>query len=61
MAGLILPPDPSELVLAPDGDDPGRKVANKLENRAASAGWQVRIMKCPDGADWNDIASEVAA
>ena len=61
MAGLILPPDPGELVLAPDGDDAGRKAANKLADRASAAGWRVRIMKCPDGADWNDISSEVAA
>lgn len=61
MAGLILPPDPGELTLAPDGDDAGRKAANKLANRAGAAGWHVRVMKCPDGADWNDISSEVAA
>ena len=61
MAGLILPPDPGELVIAPDGDDAGRKAANKLADRASAAGWLVRIMKCPDGADWNDISSEVAA
>jgi len=61
MAGLILPPDPGELVIAPDGDDEGRKAADELADRACAAGWRVRIMKCPDGADWNDIASEVAA
>ena len=61
VAGLILPPDPDELVIAPDGDDAGRKAANKLAERASAAGWRVRIMKCPDGADWNDISSEVAA
>jgi hypothetical protein len=61
VAGLILPPDPGELVLAPDGDASGREAANKLADRASAAGWRVRVMKCPDGADWNDIASEVAA
>jgi len=61
MAGLVLPRDPGELVLAPDGDDPGRKAANKLANRAATAGWRVRIMCCPDGSDWNDVSSEAAA
>ena len=60
MAGLILPPDPGELVIAPDGDMPGRKAAEKLADRAVAAGWRVRIMRCPDGADWND-AQEVAA
>ncbi len=61
MAGLILPPDPGELVIAPDGEDAGRKAADKLADRACAAGWRVRIMKCPDGADWNDISSEAAA
>jgi hypothetical protein len=61
MAGLVLPRDPSELVLAPDGDAPGREAANKLAGRASAAGWRVRIMDCPDGSDWNDVESEVAA
>ena len=61
MAGLILPPDPGELVLAPDGDTPGQNAANKLADRAASAGWHVRIMKCPEGADWNDFENEAVA
>jgi hypothetical protein len=61
MAGLVLPPDPGELVLAPDGDDAGRKAANTLADRANSKGWRVRIMHCPDGSDWNDLANEVAA
>ena len=61
MAGLILPPDPGELVLAPDGDDAGRKAANKLAERASAAGWRVRIMRCPEGADWNDFENEAVA
>jgi hypothetical protein len=61
MAGLILPQHPGELVLAPDGDAAGREAANKLAAHATSAGWRVRIMRCPDGSDWNDVSSEVAA
>jgi len=61
MSGLVLPRDPHELVLAPDGDDPGRKAANKLAERANAAGWHVRIMKCPEGADWNDFENEAVA
>jgi hypothetical protein len=61
MAGLVLPRGPGELVLAPDGDAPGRRAARKLAGRAASAGWRVRIMRCPDGSDWNDLAHGVAA
>ncbi len=61
MAGLILPPDPGELVIAPDGEDAGRKAADKLADRACAAGWRVRIMRCPDGSDWNDLGRGVAA
>ena len=61
VAGLILPCQLGELVLAPDGDAPGRKAANKLADRASAAGWRVRIMKCPTGFDWNDLARGVAA
>ena len=57
----MLTRDRRELVLAPDGDDPGRKAARKLAERASSAGGHVRIMKCPEGADWNDFENEVAA
>ena len=61
ISGLRLPDQPRDLVIAPDGDDPGRKAAAKLADRAWAAGWQVRIMDCPDGADWNDIMKECAA
>ena len=61
MAGLVLPPDSGEMVLAPDGDAPGRAAANKLADRAGVAGWRVRVMDCPTGFDWNDVSSEAAA
>jgi len=61
VAGLILPRQPGELVLAPDGDAPGREVATKLAHRASAAGWRVRVMDCPLGRDWNDVSSEVVA
>jgi hypothetical protein len=63
MAGLILPTDPGEMVLAPDGDDPGRDAARKLATRARADGWRVRTMPPPAaGKDWNDhITSEAAA
>lgn len=61
MAGLALPDEPGELVIAPDGDAPGREAAAKLAARAIATGWRVRVMRCPDGADWNDVAREVAA
>ena len=58
MSGLILPRQPGELVLAPDGDAPGCEAANKLAGRAYAAGWRVRTMRCPDGRDWNDLLIE---
>ena len=61
MAGLVLPRDTGELVIAPDGDDEGRKAANKLADRACAAGWRVRVMDCPTGFDWNDLERETAA
>ena len=44
-----------------DGDTPGRDAAIKLANRANDAGWCVRVMDCPTGHDWNDLAQKVAA
>jgi DNA primase len=61
MAGFDLPRQPGELITALDGDAPGREAAKKLADRATIAGWQVRIIRCPDGSDWNDLAPEVAA
>ena len=60
--GLVLPPDAGELVLAPDGDAPGREAAEMLGERAAAAGWGVSRMDPGDNLDWNDhVAREVAA
>ena len=61
VAGLILPREPGEMVLAPDGDRPGREAARKLADRACAAGWSVRVMDCPEGQDWNDVWVEETA
>ena len=59
---LDLPPTPGRLILAPDGDAPGKAAAEVLGNRAFSLGWQVFMMAPPDGKDWNDVLqSGVAA
>lgn len=44
-----------ELVVAPDGDAPGRVAADTLAGRAAGSGWSVRVMHPPVGSDWNDV------
>jgi hypothetical protein len=59
MHGLRLPSGPTELVIAPDGDPPGRDAADALASRAYELGWRVRVME-PPGAmnDWNDVVRE---
>jgi hypothetical protein len=52
---LVLPAQPCCLVLAPDGDDPGRAAAQELAQRARRAGWRVAWRDPGDGRDWNDI------
>ncbi|MBC6443338.1 MAG: toprim domain-containing protein [Rhodobacteraceae bacterium] len=62
MKALNLPPDPGELVIASDGDQPGREAAHALAERAHAAGWTVSLLPAPDGQDWNDVlvAKEVS-
>ncbi len=47
MSGLLPPPWPSDLVIAPDGDPPGRSAADVLAARAYKLGWRVRVMEPP--------------
>lgn len=62
MKSLELPAAIGELVVATDGDDPGREAGDKLAGRATALGWQVSLMPAPDGKDWNDVLQgEVAA
>lgn len=56
--GLILPSRVGTLVIAPDGDAPGRGAAEDLARRARDIGWRVSIMDAPDGRDWNDVARD---
>ncbi|THH38659.1 hypothetical protein E4Z66_03565 [Aliishimia ponticola] len=55
LRGLCLPPEPSRLTIAPDGDPEGRAAAHNLATRASALGWQVSLLPAPDGRDWNDI------
>jgi len=54
MKALILPPTPGKLIVATDGDDPGRMAGDRLAARAAALGWEVSLLPAPDGCDWND-------
>ncbi|MAI47435.1 MAG: hypothetical protein CBC34_015820 [Hyphomicrobiaceae bacterium TMED74] len=57
--GLRLP-EPRQfnasLVVAMDGDLPGRKAGSELAQRAAAAGWMVETVSAPEGLDFNDVA-----
>lgn len=53
--GVQLPQRPGELVIASDGDEPGRAAANSFASRASAFGWSVSLLPAPDGMDWNDV------
>jgi hypothetical protein len=55
MRSLRLPPDAGQLVIAGDGDRPGREAAHALASRAHALGWQVSLIDPGAGADINDI------
>ena len=61
LRGLHLPPNPSRLTIACDGDGPGRDAAQALAERAHGFGWQVSILDPGTGCDFNDILQERAA
>lgn len=50
----------SELIIAADGDTPGRRAAQTLADRVIGVGRRVRILQAPDGLDWNDVACAAA-
>jgi DNA primase len=43
------------LIVATDGDEPGKCAGNLLASRASALGWVVNLMAAPDGQDWNDV------
>lgn len=55
MAGLRLPPAPGHLIVATDGDAPGKAAGHQLAERATALGWQVSLFPAPEGRDWNDV------
>ena len=61
LRGLHLPPQPSRLTIACDGDTAGREAAHALAERAHALGWQVGILDPGNGADFNDILTRKAA
>jgi hypothetical protein len=55
MRSLCLPAQIGQLVIAGDGDQPGREAAHALASRADALGWRVSLIDPGDGADFNDI------
>jgi len=55
MRALRLPAQAEQLVIAGDGDQPGREAAHVLANRAHALGWRVSLIDPGEGADCNDI------
>ncbi|KEO90260.1 hypothetical protein EH31_09220 [Erythrobacter longus] len=55
MRSLRLPEKPARLVIAGDGDKPGRAASHALATRAHALGWQVSMLDPGNGADFNDV------
>jgi len=58
ITGIRLPGLPNAITIAPDGDPPGHRAADKLAERATVEGFDVSIMMAPAGKDWNDVARD---
>lgn len=55
MRALRLPSKPAKLIVATDGDAPGRDAGHDLAARACALGWKVSLLPAPEGRDWNDL------
>ncbi|MFC3060469.1 DUF7146 domain-containing protein [Paenirhodobacter populi] len=55
MKALRLPSRPGTLIVATDGDEPGRASGAELAAKAGALGWTVTMLPAPEGADWNDV------
>lgn len=60
MMAVTLPKTPGELIVAVDGDQPGRTAGKSLARRASGLGWQVSIADPGDGLDFNDLLKREA-
>lgn len=58
LRGLRLPEQPGDLIVAADGDPPGREAAHALASRAHAMGWHVSLLPAAEGEDWNDVLRE---
>ena len=58
MASVILPPCVRDVVLYSDGDQPGDDAAKAAARRFLSEDRRARIVRPPDGRDFNDLVSK---
>ncbi len=58
LSKLTLPGIVKEVVIAADGDEPGRKAASEAAQVYLRQGRRVRIMEPPEGRDFNDLLRE---
>jgi putative DNA primase/helicase len=56
MKKLLLPPEVREVVIAADADETGLEAAEEAASRWHAEGRKVRIIKPPEGLDFNDLA-----
>ncbi|RLL73047.1 DUF7146 domain-containing protein [Paenirhodobacter hankyongi] len=54
LSSLHLPASPGHIIIATDGDLPGRKAGDALAMRASALDWTVEMFPAADGRDWND-------
>lgn len=55
MKALRLPDPPGHVVIATDGDQPGKDAGQALGRIASAWGFTVGLLPAPDGMDWNDV------
>ena len=55
MQSIVLPPGVQDVIIAPDGDAAGEKAARAAALRLKREGRRVRIVRPPDGRDFNDV------
>lgn len=61
MKALKLPRKAADLIIASDGDAPGRAAARDLAERACALGWKVKVADPGDGQDFADLSKNTEA
>ncbi len=59
MRAVILPPQVREVILCPDGDEPGEEAAQEAARRFMIEGRRVRVAHSPCDKDFNDVLAAI--